>query len=85
VVPRTAPSRRWWERSDSGARTFKEIPYETACELFEELIGLPLSAHTAHEVTQAVSKGLTILEVAPSREEILAKIVAVAAHSGAGD
>jgi hypothetical protein len=56
----------------------KEVPYETACELFEELTGLPLSAHTAHEVTQAVAGGLTVLEVAPSRAEILAKITAVA-------
>lgn len=56
----------------------KEVPYETACELFEELTGLSLSAHTAHEVTQAVATGLTVLDVAPSREEILAKITAVA-------
>jgi hypothetical protein len=57
----------------------KEIPYETACELFEELTGLPLSAHTAHEVTQEVAAGLGVLEVAPSREEITATIAAVAA------
>jgi hypothetical protein len=56
----------------------KEVPFETACELFEQLTGLPLSPHTAHAVTQAVGKGLTVLDVAPSREEILAKIVAVA-------
>jgi len=56
----------------------KEVPDETACELFEELTGLPLSAHTAHEVTQAVAQGLTVLDVAPSREEIVAKIAAVA-------
>jgi hypothetical protein len=56
----------------------KEVPYETACELFTELTGLPLSAHTAHEVTQAVAEGLTVLDVAPSREEIVAKIAAVA-------
>jgi hypothetical protein len=63
----------------------KEVPYETACELFEELTGLPLRVHTAHEVTQAVAEGLTVLDVAPSREEIRAKILAVAAHSGVGD
>jgi Uncharacterised protein family (UPF0236) len=57
----------------------KEVPYETACELCEELTGLALSAHTAHEVTQAVAEGLTVLDVAPSRAEILAKIAAVAA------
>jgi Uncharacterised protein family (UPF0236) len=56
----------------------KELPYATACELFEELTGLPLSAHTAHEVTQAVAEGLTVLEVAPSREDLAARIAAVA-------
>jgi hypothetical protein len=62
----------------AAVRLTKEVPYETACELFEELTGLPLSAHTAHEVTQAVAGGLTVLDVAPSRAEILAKITAVA-------
>jgi hypothetical protein len=56
----------------------KEVPYETACELFEELTGLPLSAHTAHALTHAVAEGLTVLDVAPHREEILAKIAMVA-------
>jgi hypothetical protein len=57
----------------------KEVPYETACELFAELTGLPLSVHTAHAVTQAVAEGLTVLDVAPSRQEILTKVTAVAA------
>jgi hypothetical protein len=57
----------------------KEVPYETACELFEELTGLPLSAHTAHAVTQGVAAGLTVLDVAPSREDIATSIAAVAA------
>jgi hypothetical protein len=56
----------------------QEVPYETAGELFEELTGLSLSAHTAHEVPQAGAGGLTVWEVAPRREEILAKITAVA-------
>lgn len=62
----------------AAVRLTKEVPYETACELFAELTGLPLSAHTAHEVTQAVAQGLTALDVAPSRAEILTKIAAVA-------
>jgi hypothetical protein len=57
----------------------QEVPYATACELFEELTGLPLSAHTAHAVTQEVAAGLTVLDVAPSREAVLAKIASVAA------
>lgn len=56
----------------------KAMPYETAWELFEELTGLSLRAHTAHEVTQAVAEGLTVLDVAPSQEEILATVAAVA-------
>jgi hypothetical protein len=55
----------------------KEVPYETACKLFAELTGLPLSAHTAHAVTQALAEGMTVLDVAPSREEIVAKIATV--------
>jgi Uncharacterised protein family (UPF0236) len=56
----------------------KELPYETACELFAELTGLPLSTHTAHEVTQEVAAGLGVLEVAPTQEEIAARVAAVA-------
>jgi hypothetical protein len=63
---------------EAAVQLTKEVPYEIACELFEELTGLPLSAHTAHEVTQGVAEGLTVLEVTPGREEILAKITAVA-------
>jgi hypothetical protein len=55
-----------------------ELPYETVCELLEELAGLPLRAHTAHEVTQEVAAGLGVLEVAPTAEEITARIAAVA-------
>jgi hypothetical protein len=62
----------------AAVRLTKEVPYETACELFKALTGLPLSAHTAHEMTQEVAAGLTVLDVVPSREEILTKIVAVA-------
>jgi Uncharacterised protein family (UPF0236) len=56
----------------------KELPYETACELFEELTGLPLSAHTAHEVTQEVAMGLGVLQVAPTHADVAARIAAVA-------
>lgn len=56
----------------------KEVPYDTACELFQDLTGLPLSEHTAHEVTNEVAEGLGVLEVSPSREEIEAKIAQVA-------
>jgi hypothetical protein len=63
----------------AGVKLTKEMPYETACELCEELTGWPLSAHTAHEVTREVAAGLTVLDVAPSREEMATKMAAVAA------
>lgn len=62
----------------AAAKLTKEVPYETACELFEELTGLPLSAHTAHEITNEMAEGLSVLEVSPSREEVEAKIAQVA-------
>jgi hypothetical protein len=57
----------------------QEIPDETACELCEQLTGWPLSVPTAHAGTHAVATGVTVLEVAPTREEIVAQIAAVAA------
>lgn len=56
----------------------QEVPDATACELVQELTGLPLGARTAHAVTQAVAEGLTGLAGAPGRAAILAKIAAVA-------
>ena len=57
----------------------KEVPYETACELLQELTGLSVSTHTAHEVTSELAAGLSVLGVSPSRDEVLAQIAAVAA------
>lgn len=57
----------------------KEVPYETACELLEDLTGIKVSTETAHEMTQEVAQGLGVLDVSPSREEILKKIEEAAA------
>lgn len=57
----------------------KEIPSETACARCEPLTGWPLRAPTAHAVPHAVAEGWTVLAVAPTPEEIVAKIAAVAA------
>jgi Uncharacterised protein family (UPF0236) len=60
-------------------RLTKEVPYETACELFAELTGLKLSEQTAHALTNEVGKGVGVLAVAPSREEVVARVQEVAA------
>jgi hypothetical protein len=52
----------------------KEVPYETACELLEELTGIKVSTETAHEMTQEVAQGLGVLAVSPSQAEITKKI-----------
>ena len=56
----------------------KEVPYETACEVFTELTGLSVSTHLAHDVTNTVAEGLTVLDVSPTREEVEEKLTAVA-------
>lgn len=43
----------------AAVKVTKELPYETAGELFEGLTGLPLSAHADHEVTPEVVQGLS--------------------------
>jgi hypothetical protein len=60
-------------------RLTKEVPYETACELFAALTGLELSEQTAHTLTTEVGQGLGVWAVAPGREEIGAKVTQGAA------
>jgi Uncharacterised protein family (UPF0236) len=56
-----------------------ELPYETASMLFGRLSGLSVSSERLHTVTNQVAKGLTVLEVAPSRDEIKRRVAQVAA------
>jgi hypothetical protein len=58
---RLTKCRKQPDMQQAAVKLTKEVPYKTACELFEELTGLPLSARTAHEVTQAVAEGLTVV------------------------
>jgi hypothetical protein len=57
----------------------KEVPSETACELLQELTGLSVSTDTAHEVSSELAAELSVLGVSPSRDEVFARIAAVAA------
>jgi uncharacterized protein UPF0236 len=56
-----------------------ELPYETAATLFGRLSGLSMSSERLHTVTNQVAQGLSVLEVAPSREEIDRLVAQVAA------
>ena len=56
-----------------------EVPYDTAQSLFPALTGVPLGSERMHTVANRVAEGLTVLDVAPSREAIERRIAAVSA------
>jgi uncharacterized protein (DUF1499 family) len=73
-----APGRKQFDVQQAAAKLAVEVPYETAQDLLQELSGVGLSAARMHELTNTVAAGLSVLDVTPPRQEILAKIAAVA-------
>ena len=70
--------RKQWDIQEAGARLAAEVPFETAQELFSELTGLSLSAHTTHEVVEELGQGLGVLDVSPTAEEVAQRVSKVA-------
>jgi hypothetical protein len=70
--------RKQWDIQEAGARLAAEVPFETAQELFAQLTGLTLSDHAAHEVVGEVGRGLGVLEVSPTAEEIVQRVASMA-------
>ena len=56
-----------------------EVPYDTAQALFGDLTGLPFGSERMHTLTNQVAEHLTVVEVAPSRQEVERRIAEVAA------
>jgi Uncharacterised protein family (UPF0236) len=56
-----------------------ELPYEPASMLFGRLSGIPVSSERMHTFTDQVAEGLSVLDVAPSREEIDRRVGQIAA------
>jgi Uncharacterised protein family (UPF0236) len=56
-----------------------EVPYDTAQSLFGDLTGMHFGSDRMHAVTNQVAEGLTVVDVAPSRQEIEQRIASVAA------
>jgi hypothetical protein len=56
-----------------------ELPYETASTLFGRLSGVTVSSERMHTLTHQAAEGLSVVEVAPSREEIDRRVGQVAA------
>jgi Uncharacterised protein family (UPF0236) len=55
-----------------------ELPFEMASRQFERLSGIGVSSERLHSVTHRVAEGLSVLDVAPSREEIDQRVAQVA-------
>ena len=70
--------RKQWDMQKRAASLAAEVPYGTASDLFSELTGLSFSDHITHEVVGELTKGLTVLSVSPTAEEIEQKVAQVA-------
>jgi len=56
-----------------------EVPYDEAQRLLSDLTGVGVGSERMHTFTNQVAEGLTVLDVAPSRDEIEQRIAQVAA------
>jgi Uncharacterised protein family (UPF0236) len=56
-----------------------EVPYDTASTLLGRLSGIAVSSERLHTLTNQVAEGLSVLDVAPSRDEIAWRVAQVAA------
>ena len=63
----------------AAASLVTEGPYDTAQGLFRDLTGVPFGSERMHTVANHMAESLTVLDVAPSREEITRRVAAVAA------
>jgi Uncharacterised protein family (UPF0236) len=73
------PGRHQLDVHQAAAQLVIELPYATAQTLFHELTGVSLGSERMHTRTNQMAEGLTVLEVAPAREEIARRIAEVAA------
>ena len=74
-----APGRKQLEVQQAAAQVAIEMPYEEAHTLFSDLTGVELGSERLHTFVHQAAEGLSVLEVAPSREEIERRIEEMAA------
>lgn len=65
-----ATGRKQFDVQQAAAKLVAELPYDTAHKLFTELTGIRLGTERMHTLTNQMAEGLTVLDVAPSRQEI---------------
>jgi hypothetical protein len=63
----------------AAANLVTEVPYDTAQSLFGALMGMHFGGERMHTLTNQAGAGLTVLDVAPSRQEIARRLASVSA------
>jgi Uncharacterised protein family (UPF0236) len=74
-----APGRKQLDVQKAAAQVAIELPYEEAQTLFSDLTGVALGSERLHTFVHQAAEGLSVLDVAPSREEIARRLEAMAA------
>lgn len=74
-----SPGRKQLDVQKAAAKLAIELPYEEAHQVFGDLTGVTIGSERLHTLTNQVADGLTVLDVAPSRQEIAHRIAEVAA------
>jgi len=74
-----SPGRTQRDVQKAAAKLVTEVPYDEAQRLFGDLTGVGVGSERMHTFTNHVAEGLTVLDVAPSRDEIERRIAEVAA------
>ena len=74
-----APGRTQLDVQKAVAKLVTEVPYDEAQRLFGDLTGVGVGSERMHTFTNHMAEGLTVLDVAPTRDEIERRIAEVAA------
>ena len=74
-----SPGRTQLDVQKAAAKLVTEVPYDEAQRLFGDLTGVGVGSERMHTFTNHVAEGLTVLDVAPSRDAIERRIAEVAA------
>ena len=69
-----APGRKQLDVQQAAAQVATEMPYEEAHTLFSDLTGVPLGSERRHTFVHQAAEELSVLDVAPSRQEIAQRI-----------
>jgi Uncharacterised protein family (UPF0236) len=74
-----APGRLQLDVQQAAAKVVIEMPYDEAHTFLHDLTGVSMGSERMHTLTNQAAQGLTVLDVAPSREQIEERIAEVAA------